>query len=204
MRTMANHRFRRTRRLLTIGLWILSALVVGWGLAPAWADQPGAVQASRKTTQTTPPKPSTNPAPHPKARPARKDKDVVANSHPAPVGVGQRDPFKLPPPPGVKNGESIPEGAGGPLPPGKRGLLVSQLRLEGVVWENVSKKMIAVVTNDRKLAYFLSENDEVYNGVVSKITRDSVYFKENVLAPDGRVSTREVVKKLGAAPGEVR
>jgi hypothetical protein len=199
---MANHRFRRTRRFLTVGLWILSALVVGWGLAPAWADQPGAVQAARKTTPTTPQNQSPKSAPPAKARATRKD--VVANSHPAPVGVGQRDPFKLPPPPGVKNAEGILEGAGGPLPPGKRGLLVSQLRLEGVVWETVSKKMIAVVTNDRKLAYFLSENDEVYNGVVSKITRDSVYFKENVLDPDGRVSTREVVKKLGAAPGEVR
>ena len=64
--------------------------------------------------------------------------------------------------------------------------------------------MTAVVINDRKLAYFLHENDSVYNGVVSKITPDSVYFKENVLDSSGRVTTREVVKQLGSAPGEGR
>jgi len=44
----------------------------------------------------------------------------------------------------------------------------------------------------------------VYNGVVSKITPDSVYFTENVLDSEGRVTTREVVKRLNPAPGEGR
>jgi hypothetical protein len=64
--------------------------------------------------------------------------------------------------------------------------------------------MLAVVTNDTKRAYFLTENDAVYNGVVSKITPDSVYFKENVLDQNGRVSAREVIKRLGSAPGDGR
>ena len=87
---------------------------------------------------------------------------------------------------------------------GVRGLLISQLRLEGVVREQTANKMIAVVTNETKRAYFLHENDSVYNGVVSKITPDAVYFKENVLDANGRVTTREVVKRLGSAPGEGR
>jgi hypothetical protein len=41
--------------------------------------------------------------------------------------------------------------------------------------------MIAVVTNYTKRAYFLRENDTVYNGIVSRITPDAVYFKENTL-----------------------
>jgi hypothetical protein len=93
---------------------------------------------------------------------------------------------------------------GGVLPPGKRGLVISHLLLQGVVREQTSNKMIAVVTNETKVARFLYENDALYNGVVSKITPDAVYFKENVLDAKGRVTTREVVKRLGSAPGEGR
>jgi dUTPase len=96
------------------------------------------------------------------------------------------------------------ETGGGPLPPGKRGLLVSQLRLEGVVRQSGDKPMIAVVTNRTNRAYFLRENDEVYNGVVSKITPDSIYFTEKVRTADGQTGTREVVKRLGSGPGENR
>jgi type II secretory pathway component PulC len=98
----------------------------------------------------------------------------------------------------------IDSAPGGVLPPGARGLLISQLKLEGVVREQTANKMIAVVTNETKRAYFLTENESVYNGVVSKITPDAVYFTENVLGPNGRVSTREVVKRLGPASGEGR
>lgn len=65
-------------------------------------------------------------------------------------------------------------------------------------------KMIAVVTNETKRAYFLHENQSVYNGVVSKITMDAVYFTENVLDAEGRVTTREVVKRMNTALGEGR
>jgi type II secretory pathway component PulC len=92
----------------------------------------------------------------------------------------------------------------GVLPPGVRGLLIAPLKLEGVVREQTANKMIAVVTNETRRAYFLTENESVYNGVVSKITPDAVYFKENVLDANGRVTTREVVKRLVPAPGEGR
>jgi hypothetical protein len=92
----------------------------------------------------------------------------------------------------------------GPLPPGLRGLVIAQLILEGVVRLDTTNKMIAVVTNNTKRAYFLRENDAVYNGVVSKIAPDAVYFKENHFDPSGRVSSVEVVKRLPSAPGEGR
>jgi hypothetical protein len=107
-------------------------------------------------------------------------------------------------PGGAKGAEGIPEFAAGPLPPGTRGLIISQLRLQGVVREETSNKMIAVVANETRRAYFLKDADTLYNGVVSKITPDAVYFKENVLDQNGRVSTHEVVKRLGSAPGEGR
>lgn len=123
----------------------------------------------------------------------------------APVIVGKRDPFKLPPPPGPGGAEPAGgEGLLGPLPGGKRGLVVGQLRLEGIVRLDTSNTMIAVVTNYRNLAYFLRENDAVYNGVVSKITPDSISFKENYLDQFGRAQVREIVKRLSGAAGEGR
>jgi len=129
----------------------------------------------------------------------------VETTRRADFGVGKRDPFKLPPPPptGGRVSEGIPESTG-PLPAGNRGLVVSQIRLQGVVRQDVSNKMLAVVTNETKRAYFLTENESVYNGVVSKITPDAVYFKENVLDREGKVTIREVVRRLGPAPGEGR
>jgi hypothetical protein len=176
---------------------VLAALVLVLGVALGWAGQrsatgsaPGAKVAATRT------------------RAAAARKSTTTTETPS-EGAGKRDPFKLPEYgtgkgiPGAEGGmESLP--AGGVLPAGKRGLIISQLRLEGVVRQITANKMTALVVDHRNLAYFLHENDSVYNGVVSKITPDSVYFKENVLDPKGHVSTREVVRKLGAAPGEGR
>lgn len=109
--------------------------------------------------------------------------------------------------PGLQGGPGLqpssPE-VTGPLPPGPRGLVISQLILQGIVRQETTNKMLAVVTNYTKRAYFLRENDAVYNGVVSRITPDAVYFKENHLDQSGRVSSVEVIKRLPSAPGEGR
>jgi hypothetical protein len=130
--------------------------------------------------------------------PAERPSEVSAKRA-APVIAGRRDPFKVPPPPSSTEGEIT-----GPLPPGNRGLVISLLKLEGIVRFDKTNEMIAVVTNYTKRAYFLRVNDAVYNGVVSKITPDSITFQENYLAANGRVSSREVSKRLGSAPGEGR
>lgn len=118
----------------------------------------------------------------------------------APAVAGRRDPFRLPPPP-APPGQAEPLRATGPLPPGKRGLIIGQLRLEGTVRKDSTQTMIAVVANSNNRAYFLRERDAVYDGVVSKITPDAVYFQENITDMNGRVSSHEVVKRLGPAPG---
>lgn len=109
--------------------------------------------------------------------------------------AGKRDPFKLPPPPrkGGERGALV-----GPLPPGSRGLVIGQLRLKGIVREDADNNMIAVVMNGTNLAYFLRVHEEVYNGVVTKITPDAIYFAENSSRAGGRGGPREVVLKLGS------
>jgi hypothetical protein len=117
----------------------------------------------------------------------------------APEIVGRRDPFKLPPPP--VPGQAGAEEVIGPLPTGKRGLVISRLKVEGIVRLDTTNTLIAVVDTSANRAYFLRENDQLYDGVVSKITPDSVSFRQNVLDPNGRVSVREVVRRLGQGPG---
>ena len=119
------------------------------------------------------------------------------------TAAGRRDPFKSPMAPG-SGSHSAAGGVSGALPAGIRGLVISELRVEGIVRQESANNMIAVVTNYTKRAYFLRVNDTVYNGVVSKITPEAVYFKENTLDSSGRVATHEVAIKLGSAPGEGR
>ena len=77
---------------------------------------------------------------------------------------------------------------------GKRCLAIDQIMVRGVVKSDAG--MIAVVVNSINKAYFLKENDPVYNGYVLRITGDSVVFKETFQDRLGKESTREVVKKI--------
>jgi len=56
--------------------------------------------------------------------------------------------------------------------------------------------MIAVVVNSLEKAYFLRENDPVFNGYVVKITPDSIVFKQTLTDKLGKPFTREVTKKI--------
>ena len=56
--------------------------------------------------------------------------------------------------------------------------------------------MIAVVTNAVDKAYFLRENDPVFNGYVVKITGDSIIFKETFRDRLGKALTRDVTKSI--------
>jgi len=206
---MAKHRFEHSRRMQATRHLLLAVLVLGLGVSSSWAGQQYAMSsppnaedmqtAGQRMAKPTAAKSAKTPGQH---------KSTTASSSSSTLAVGKRDPFKLPEDLSGKGGGggNVMEGAspGEVLPPGERGLLISQLTLEGVVREQTDNKMIAVVTNQTKRAYFLHENQSVYNGVVSKITPDAVYFKENVLDVDGRVTTREVVKRLSSAPGEGR
>ncbi|HLY61670.1 MAG TPA: hypothetical protein VKV95_13065 [Terriglobia bacterium] len=118
-----------------------------------------------------------------------------------PTEGANRDPFKLPPPPEEVSGNQ--NEILGPLPPGSRGLIIEQLKLEGIVLLGKNNpKMIAVLANPANRAYFLHVNDPLYNGVITKITPDSVYFNEDVKDAEGKTTSHEVIKKLAPASGE--
>jgi hypothetical protein len=161
----------------------------------------------------TPPPKTTNqpPAARESSKPEAEEPTEAEGSEPPQAAVpgvlataaGRRDPFK--PLVTPSKGRRAAAGAGyGTLPPGIKGLVISELRLEGIVREESSNTLIAVVTNYTKRAYFLRVNDAVYNGVVSKITPEAVYFRQKTLDTSGRVAGREVEIKMGSGPGEER
>lgn len=77
---------------------------------------------------------------------------------------------------------------------GKRCLAIDQVALKGVV--RSENGMIAVVVNAMDKAYFLRENDPVFNGYVTKITSDSIVFKETFRDKLGKELTRDVTKTI--------
>jgi hypothetical protein len=98
---------------------------------------------------------------------------------------GKRDPFFSP---------VVQQPTGSGCATGKKCLDIGQINLRGVV--RSESGFIAVVTNSLNKAYFLHENDPVFNGYVMKITGDSVVFSESGQDKLGKPLTREVVKKI--------
>lgn len=115
-------------------------------------------------------------------RPAA-DKKPVAKKVDA---AGRRDPFVSP----VVNLGAVGSGCS----TGKRCLAIEQIALRGVVKSDSG--MIAVVVNALDKAYFLRENDPVFDGYVVKITGDSIVFKETFRDKLGKPLTRDVTKTI--------
>ncbi len=86
------------------------------------------------------------------------------------------------------------------LPPGKLGLQVSTLRLDGIV--RAPTGMIAVVSNPQARTYFLREGDRLYDGSVEKISMDGVSFHEEGKDAFGKPVERQVNKRIYSSPGE--
>jgi Tfp pilus assembly protein PilP len=100
--------------------------------------------------------------------------------------AGRRDPFVSPVVSHITGGSGCSAG--------KRCLEIGQIVLTGIV--KSENGMIAVVVNALNKAYFLRENDPVFNGYVVRITGDSVIFSETGQDQLGKPFTREITKKI--------
>jgi Tfp pilus assembly protein PilP len=153
-----------------------------------------AAKPTGKPTAAKPVGKSATKAPRPAARkvekPAGTGAPAAAESE---VRMARRDPF-----------ESLigrQQGKGAPnLPPGKAGLQVSTLRLDGIV--KAPNGMIAVVSNPQARTYFLREGDHLYDGTVEKISMDGVSFHEEGKDAFGKPMERQVNKRIYSSPGE--
>jgi hypothetical protein len=139
----------------------------------------------------------------PASAPAKKGhkKEAAANAAKAPAdqgatktvtATGRRDPFL----PLVNESKA----SGPPLPPGKAGLVVASVHIDGTV--RSPEGMLAVVSNPDQRVYFLREGDRLYDGDVEKIGLDGVTFKENSKDAFGKPVERLVTKRIYPSAGE--
>jgi hypothetical protein len=189
-----NERIMRSVNTLIAGLLLaaapgLMAQTPAGGATPA----PAAKTASKSKTKSA--KPAAKPV-KTAAKPAASGDAAASNAPSSPEGdkMSRRDPFES-----LVNRQKD-QGAGKNLPPGKAGLQVSTLRLDGIV--RSSAGMIAVVSNPQSRTYFLREGDQLYDGRVDKIAMDGVSFHELGKDAFGKPVERQVNKRIYASAGE--
>jgi hypothetical protein len=168
-----------------------------------------ATQASKQPAKAVPPKDDKKQAPKTapnvkmapaqtqKAPPAKSTKaggEVTKTEKPLPPQA-RRDPFI-----GLVGKQPGGEGPSIKLPPGKGGLQVSTVIIQGV--SKGPTGMIAIVANPQKSVYFLRVGDELFDGRVEKIELDSVTFHEVGKDAFGKPIEREVTKKLTPSSGD--
>jgi len=158
--------------------------------AVAKPTTPGAQKPAGKPAAKTA---ATKPAKKP-AAPARAS-GVKKPTATEPAKIARRDPFES-----LVARQAAAARNAAVLPPGKAGLQVSTLRVDGIV--KASNGMIAVVTNPQSRTYFLREGDRLYDGSVEKISMDGVTFHEEGKDAFGKPVERQVNKRIYSIAGE--
>lgn len=79
---------------------------------------------------------------------------------------------------------------------GKHCLTPAEIAIRGIV--KSQNGWIAVVENSSRRTYFLHEKDEIFNGTIERITKDSIIIRETGVDNVGKPTSREVVKRLPA------
>jgi hypothetical protein len=165
-----------------------TALALSLCLVPAtWA------QAQPQAQQAKPAKKSAHKAKAAAAAPKAAPDANAAAPNPAVVKIAARDPF-------VPLVNEHKPGGGPPLPPGKAGLVVATIRVDGAI--RSPNGMFAVVTNPDQRVYFLREGDQLYDGDVEKIGLDGVTFKEVSKDAFGKSVEKIVTKRIYPSAGE--
>jgi Tfp pilus assembly protein PilP len=184
---------------MIVGILLAAAPGLLAQTSPAGGSQtdPPAKAAPKPKPKTSKPKSATA---KPKTAATATVKPVSASAADTVQGTGEgdkgsrRDPFES-----LVNRQKD-QNAGKNLPPGKAGLQVSTLRLDGIV--RSSAGMIAVVSNPQARTYFLREGDQLYDGRVDKIAMDGVSFHELGKDAFGKPVERQVQKRIYASAGE--
>ncbi len=179
---------------------LVKTLVLGSLLAAAGSGLHGQTQTapgSKPAAKAATPKPAAAAAAKVTAKKAPKAGKAAASA-PADAAEGKvarRDPFES-----LTSRQDAAAKSAANLPPGKAGLQVGTLRLDGIV--RSPNGMIAVVTNPQARTYFLREGDQLYDGRVEKIGMDNVAFHELGKDAFGKPVERQVNKRLYSSAGE--
>ncbi|MGA7626455.1 MAG: hypothetical protein WB630_11640 [Candidatus Acidiferrales bacterium] len=169
-------------RLARTSTRIFTALALSFCLVPgSWAQAKPASKTHRKAKAVA-------------ASPGQPAADANSPAAKSTISeTGKRDPF-------VPLVNEHKPGGGPPLPPGKAGLVVATVHVDGTV--SAPNGMLAVVSNPDQRVYFLREGDRLYDGDVEKIGLDGVTFKENSKDAFGKPVERTVTKRIYSSAGE--
>ena len=212
------------RSVITLGLGILLAAATPGLRAQVSPSTPNSVksalggagtpaQQAAKPAAPAAPKPAP-PAAKPAGKPAAKPAAKAAGKSPAKAAVKAVEKPATPGAPPEAAESEVKQARRDPfesligrqnktqaiLPPGKLGLQVSTLRLDGIV--RSPNGMIAVVSNPQARTYFLRDGDRLYDGSVEKISMDGVSFHEEGKDAFGKPVEHQVNKRLYSSPGE--
>jgi len=164
------------------------------GTAAQTTPSKNATTAPPKSAGAAPPSKQAPPKPVAKA-PAKAPAPAPAKEEKSEPPVVRRDPFVT-----LVSKRQGGEGENVHLPPGKAGLQVGTLVLQGIV--SGPNGVIAVVANPQKSVYFLHAGDEIYDGRVDRIDMDGVTFTQVGKDAFGKPLERQVVRKLNPSSGE--
>jgi Tfp pilus assembly protein PilP len=182
---------RLVKTTLVLGSLLAAA---GSGLYAQTASTP-ATKPAAKTAATKAGGTKSATTKPPKAAKAPKAAASSAPEEAADGKVARRDPFES-----LTSRQDAAAKNAANLPPGKAGLQVGTLRLDGIV--RSPNGMIAVVTNPQARTYFLREGDQLYDGRVDKIGMDNVSFHELGKDAFGKPVERQVDKRLYSSAGD--
>ncbi len=109
--------------------------------------------------------------------------DALPAIVPVKENIARRDPFAP-----LLAKEASGNGTPLNLPPGKPGLMIGNLRIDGIV--NGPNGMIAIVSNPQQRVYFLREGDHLYDGEVEHITMEGISFHQTGKDPSANAVER--------------
>jgi len=174
----------------------LAKQAAGAGSKPAAAGQaaPAKPAPAKPATAGKPSSAKAGATAKPKSAPSAK---MVSEKRPvdSEAKIARRDPFES-----LVGRQQAQDALAKNLPPGKAGLQVATLRLDGIV--RAPNGMIAVVANPQQRTYFLREGDKLYDGTVEKISMEGVTFHEEGKDAFGKPVERQVSKRLYSTAGE--
>ena len=173
----------------------LSLVIVVAAIATLFAQTPGGrpggtPAAATGTTTTTAARPTTTTAAEPTMQQTLQE---ILEEPTSPDAYhydpqGRRDPFQslIGPAPKLQPGQR---------PPGPRGFLIDEIKLQGVI-KTRAQGLIAMVNGPDNKGYLIHVGDKVLDGEIIRITPSSVVFRQEVNDPTRIERFREVVKEL--------
>jgi len=104
--------------------------------------------------------------------------------------AGRRDPFRS-----LREGfERVPDDEAEPRPPGLPGMMVDEIRLEGII--ETPNGILAFVQGRDSISYILRPGTKLYDGEVKEIQFDRIVFRKQSNDPKQLKPYEDVVREI--------